>query len=101
MGAIEQPIMSDDQANREQLMLQSASDRLENAYELAEALTRHYSKSFYLATSLLPKAERRAVRALYGFCRFTDNLVDDPQETTYPDLDWWRTEVNRPWQEQD
>ncbi len=73
---------------------------LENAYQTAEAITREYSKSFHLATSLLPKAERRAVRALYGFCRETDNIVDDPQTTLHTDLNWWRDEVNRAWQNQ-
>src|SRR5258708_13372931 len=77
-----------------------AESSLEIAYQQAEALTREYSKSFYLATSLLPKADRRAVRALYGFCRDTDNIVDDPQVEVYHDLNWWRAEVNRPWQEQ-
>src|SRR5262245_47134440 len=78
----------------------SASSILENAYQRAEAITREYSKSFYLATSLLPKSQRRAVRALYGFCRETDNLVDDQQAVPYTDLAWWRDEANRPWQEQ-
>src|SRR5260221_1747297 len=77
-----------------------AESSLEIAYQQAEALTREYSKSFYLATSLLPKADRRAVRALYGFCRDTDNIVDDPQVEVYHDLNWWLEEVNRPWQEQ-
>src|SRR5215212_265816 len=77
------------------------SETLENAYQIAEALTQRYSRSFYLASSLLPKAERRAIRALYGFCRYTDNLVDDEQETPFTDLVWWREEVNRRWQEQD
>jgi phytoene synthase len=74
---------------------------LEAAYEQAEALTRKHSKSFHLATSLLPKADRRAIRALYGFCRDTDNIVDDPQVEVYHDLNWWREEVNRTWQEQE
>jgi phytoene synthase len=71
---------------------------LENAYQTAEAITQEYSKSFHLATSLLPRDERRAVRALYGLCRATDNIVDDPQTTQHTDLNWWRAEVNQDWQ---
>ncbi len=68
---------------------------LETAYQHAEDATRHYSKSFYFATSWLPKAERRAVRALYGFCRATDNLVDDaPPLDGQTTLDNWRARVN-------
>jgi 15-cis-phytoene synthase len=74
---------------------------LDKAYQQAEALTRKYSKSFHLATGLLPKTDRRAIRALYGFCRDTDNIVDDPQVKVYQDLQWWRDEVNRPWHEQE
>ncbi|HLY25362.1 MAG TPA: squalene/phytoene synthase family protein [Aggregatilineales bacterium] len=77
-----------------------APSPLENAYREAEAITWQYSRSFHLATGLLPKADRRAIRALYGFCRLTDNIVDDPQVTAYHDLAWWRQEVNRPWREQ-
>ena len=79
---------------------QSITSALEDAYQRAEAVTREYSRSFYLASGLLPKVERRAIRALYGFCRETDNLVDDPRECAYTDLDWWREEVHRPWQQQ-
>ncbi|MEP7288660.1 MAG: squalene/phytoene synthase family protein [Chloroflexota bacterium] len=73
---------------------------LDDAYQQADSITREYSKSFYLATRLLPKAERRAIRALYGFCRQTDNIVDDEHVTVYENLDWWRAEANRPWQQQ-
>jgi phytoene synthase len=56
---------------------------LERAYRYCEALTKDHSRTFYLASSLLPEAKRRAARALYAFCRFSDDLVDcagsDPQ----------------------
>ncbi len=76
----------------------TASDTidLETAYQYAEEVTRRHSKSFYLATSLLPKTDRRAIRALYGFCRETDNLVDDPQAVVQPNLDDWRRAVKDP-----
>src|SRR5262245_66274542 len=74
---------------------------LQSAYLVADVITKEYSKSFYLATGMLPKAQRRAIRALYGFCRETDNIVDDPQVVQHTDLNWWREAVNRPWQEQD
>jgi phytoene synthase len=79
---------------------QNLNVALEDAYRRAEAVTREHSRSFYLASGLLPKAQRRAIRALYGFCRVTDNLVDDPQDCLYTRLDWWREEVSRPWQQQ-
>ena len=39
-------------------------------------MTYAHSRTFYLASALLPSAKRRAVRALYAFCRVSDDLVD-------------------------
>jgi phytoene synthase len=39
---------------------------------------------------MLPPAERRAVRALYAFCRTTDDIVDRQEEDPLPALDEWR-----------
>lgn len=50
---------------------------LERAYQHCDQITRDNSRTFYLASGLLPYHKRRAARALYAFCRITDNLVDD------------------------
>jgi len=55
---------------------------LKFCYAYNRRLLSHYSKSFYLATRLLPRFKQRAVFALYGFCRFADNLVDKPRNRT-------------------
>jgi len=49
------------------------------AYQYCDSLTALHSRSFHLASSLLPADKRRAVRALYAFCRVTDDIVDRPQ----------------------
>lgn len=49
---------------------------LEAAYHHCDAVTRFHSRTFYLASELLPEPKRRGARALYAFCRITDNLVD-------------------------
>lgn len=49
---------------------------LDQAYRYCEAVTAWHSRSFHLASALLPPAKRRAVRALYAFCRVSDDLVD-------------------------
>jgi phytoene synthase len=48
------------------------------AYQQCEALTHHHSRTFYMASSLLPREKRLAARALYAFCRVTDDIVDTP-----------------------
>lgn len=52
--------------------------RLEEAYAYCDALTAAHSRSFYLASGLLPADKRRAMRALYAFCRVSDDIVDHP-----------------------
>jgi len=51
--------------------------------------------SFYYAFLFLPPARRRAITALYAFCREVDDIVDetsDPQLAATK-LAWWRQEV--------
>lgn len=50
--------------------------QLRQAYQYCSRLTAQHSKSFYLASALLPREKRQAVRALYAFCRVGDDLVD-------------------------
>ncbi|MGA7986758.1 MAG: presqualene diphosphate synthase HpnD [Burkholderiales bacterium] len=51
--------------------------------------------SFYYAFLFLPPERRRAITALYAFCREVDDAVDaisDPQ-LARAKLDWWRAEI--------
>ncbi len=56
----------------------------EAAYATCVDITRFHSKSFYLSTALLPPAKRRAIRALYAFCRTSDDIVDQAAAGTAP-----------------
>jgi phytoene synthase len=49
---------------------------LHKAYAHCEEITALHSRSFHLASSLLPPDKCRAVRALYAFCRVSDDIVD-------------------------
>jgi phytoene synthase len=68
---------------------------LENAYELCRQITAKYSKTFYLGTLLMPEPKRRAIWAIYVWCRRTDELVDGPQaELTTPEtLEAWEEKL--------
>ncbi len=50
------------------------------------AVMRDCAKSFYFSTRVLPKTKREAVEALYGFCRFTDDVADAPGPSTHERL---------------
>ncbi|WP_309112904.1 phytoene/squalene synthase family protein [Saccharothrix sp.] len=49
---------------------------LQAAYDRCRALNARHGRTFYLATRLLPKRQRPAVHALYGFARWADEIVD-------------------------
>lgn len=64
---------------------------VDEAYAYCEALTSSHSRSFYISSSLMPPEKRRAVRALYAFCRVTDDIIDRPQgDDPRAALEQWR-----------
>lgn len=50
---------------------------VKQAYQHCENVIAENSRTFYKAFSLLPKADRQAVWAIYAFCRRVDDLVDE------------------------
>jgi len=68
---------------------------LQEAYELCRQMTAKYAKTFYLGTLLMPAAKRRAIWAIYAWCRRTDELVDgsDAVMTTPETLDGWEKQL--------
>ncbi|ADL55745.1 presqualene diphosphate synthase HpnD [Gallionella capsiferriformans] len=51
--------------------------------------------SFYYSFLFLPKEKRRAITALYAFCREVDDVVDEcsDEQVARTTLQWWRTQV--------
>ena len=51
--------------------------------------------SFYYSFLFLPEDKRRAITALYAFCREVDDVVDDCSDvaTAHATLAWWRQEL--------
>lgn len=58
--------------------------------------------SFYYSFRFLSADRRRAITALYAFCREVDDVVDDVLEPTVAQakLGWWRAEIERMYQGQ-
>ncbi len=65
-------------------------DVLAAAYTYCDSLTAVNSRSFHLASSLLPDQQRAAVRALYAFCRVSDDIVDRAEGNRCIQLEEWR-----------
>ncbi len=60
------------------------------AYHYCQELTRRHSRTFFMASALLPADQRRAMRALYAFCRVSDDLVDEHAAGGAARLHDWR-----------
>ncbi len=53
--------------------------------------------SFYYSFLFLPKEKRRAITALYAFCREVDDVVDEcsDEQVARTTLAWWREQVGQ------
>ncbi len=57
-----------------------SDEELKQAYSHCRAITRYHAKTFYLATRFLPNDKQRGIFAIYGMCRYLDNLVDEAED---------------------
>ena len=53
---------------------------LRKSYGECRAITRHYAKTFYMATRFLPNEKQRSIFAMYALCRYLDDLVDETED---------------------
>lgn len=53
------------------------TSELEASYARCRELHRRHGTTYFRATHLLPARSRRHVHALYGFCRYADEIVDE------------------------
>jgi 15-cis-phytoene synthase len=53
------------------------SPTLDESYENCRQLNKRYGTTYYWSTHLLPAVKRPHVHALYGLCRYADDIVDD------------------------
>jgi 15-cis-phytoene synthase len=51
------------------------------SYDECKRLNRKHGTTYYWSTLVLPKAKQPYVHALYGFCRYADEIVDDLAST--------------------
>ena len=56
------------------------SEDLRDAYTHCRKITREHAKTFYMATRFLPNHKQRSIFAIYGLCRYLDDLVDEAED---------------------
>ena len=58
-------------------LLPSRELTLAESYDLCKEFNKRHGTTYYWSTKVLPRAKQRHVHALYGFCRYADDIVDD------------------------
>jgi len=68
---------------------------LKKSYQFNQSLTKSYAKTFYFSLAFINKEKRQDIYAIYGFCRYSDNLVDDEPDKikAEKDLNLWRQKL--------
>jgi phytoene synthase len=66
---------------------------VDEAYDFCRAITHKHGANFSVGFRFLPKVKRRAVYAAYAYCRFADDIADDPGENIEQRLDDWQREL--------
>ncbi|CAH9138939.1 unnamed protein product [Cuscuta epithymum] len=81
----------DDLKVKPDIVLPRNLDLLSEAYDRCGEICAEYAKTFYLGTLLMTPERRRAIWAIYVWCRRTDELVDGPNAShiTPSALDRW------------
>ena len=68
-----------------------------NPHDYCQQKAAASGSSFYYSFLFLPEARRRAITALYAYCREVDDVVDETSDAGVArvKLAWWREEVAR------
>ncbi len=62
--------------------MKNSISQLDKAYEICRKETQKWAKTFYLGTLLLPQEKRKAIWAIYVWCRRTDEIMDSAEAST-------------------
>ena len=62
--------------------MKNSISQLDQAYEICRKETQQWAKTFYLGTLLLPQEKRKAIWAIYVWCRRTDEIMDSEEAST-------------------
>jgi 15-cis-phytoene synthase len=73
-----------------------AGDAIE--WRLCAAIARSHGRSFFLASHCLPPDRRRAIHAIYAYCRIADDIADHSADATSAALalDAWERQLAAP-----
>lgn len=67
-------------------------------WQRCSEIARHHGRTFFLASRLLPPDRRRAIHAIYAYCRIADDIADNASDSAAAAgaLDAWEREIDAP-----
>jgi len=76
-------------------MFERQASEVEQSYRRCREITKTCSKTFYFASLFLPPEKRKAIWAIYAFCRTADDIADasDSAEIRLAKLDDWQHQL--------
>ena len=76
-------------------MASTVSSAMSRVLGARRKLARATGSNFYYSFLLLPRAQRRAIKNVYEFCRLLDDVVDEDQtgRNPYAELKYWSDEI--------
>ena len=95
-------LFKDDQKKQiTESQIRTSKEILEKAYFEAGEVTSAFAKTFYMGTMLLEEEPRKAIWAIYVWCRRTDEIVDAPRDDEnemLQDLSVWEMRLEKLWE---
>jgi phytoene synthase len=73
------------------------SPSVDDAYAFCRAIAHKYGSNFSVGFRFLPRVKRRAVYAAYAWCRWADDIADEPSDSSHSVLDRlneWQDELD-------
>lgn len=70
-----------------------ARGTVDEAYAFCRSIAHRHGANFSVGFRFLPRRKRRAVYAAYAFCRWADDIADDPGSGIAERLDAWEAEL--------
>jgi len=73
------------------------SPTVDEAYDFCRAIAHRYGSNFSVGFRFLPPVKRRAVYAAYAWCRWADDIADEPSDSPASVLDRlaaWQSELD-------
>lgn len=54
--------------------------QLQDSFRYCRSVTRHHARSFYFSSFPLPDEKKMAAYAIYAFCRYIDDVIDESED---------------------